>query len=115
LGEAYEVLKDRKKRVAYDQLGADWKADKNFRPSPDWNKGFKFNTDNFTGGSGIYSDFLNNCLDMHLNKINMSSTRMGETVMSKFIIDIECSVRGSTRNISLSKPEIDAQSRSSTA
>ena len=35
--EAYEVLKDPEKRVAYDQLGANYKAGQEFRPPPDWN------------------------------------------------------------------------------
>jgi curved DNA-binding protein len=36
LGEAYEVLKDDKKRKLYDRLGSDWKAGQEFRPPPDW-------------------------------------------------------------------------------
>jgi len=45
--EAYEVLKDPEKRVAYDQLGANWKAGEQFRPPPDWGSGFEF-----SGGAG---------------------------------------------------------------
>jgi len=36
LSEAYEVLKDEKKRKLYDRLGADWKSGQDFRPPPDW-------------------------------------------------------------------------------
>lgn len=36
LGEAYEVLKDPKKRERYDALGADWKPGQEFRPPPGW-------------------------------------------------------------------------------
>ena len=43
LQEAYEVLKDTDKRAAYDRLGADWKQGEQFRPPPDWAKGFDFN------------------------------------------------------------------------
>jgi len=35
VGEAYEVLKDDKKRAAYDQLGS-YSAGQEFRPPPDW-------------------------------------------------------------------------------
>jgi curved DNA-binding protein len=40
--EAYEVLKDPKKREAYDQLGANWKQGEQFRPPPDFGAGFDF-------------------------------------------------------------------------
>ena len=40
--EAYEVLKDPKKRQAYDQLGANWKQGEQFRPPPDFGAGFEF-------------------------------------------------------------------------
>ena len=42
LQEAHEVLKDAEKRAAYDQLGADWRPGQDFRPPPDWGKGFEF-------------------------------------------------------------------------
>src|SRR5580698_1273155 len=41
--EAYEVLKDPKKRAAYDELGANWKQGEQFRPPPDFGTGFDFN------------------------------------------------------------------------
>jgi curved DNA-binding protein len=43
--EANEVLSDPKKRKAYDQLGANWKAGQNFTPPPGW-EGM------FSGGMG---------------------------------------------------------------
>ena len=36
LAEAYDVLKDPEKRAAYDQLGANYKAEQDFQPPPDW-------------------------------------------------------------------------------
>jgi curved DNA-binding protein len=38
--EAYEVLKDRDKRAAYDQLGRDYRPGQQFRPPPDWEQRF---------------------------------------------------------------------------
>src|SRR5580692_11380362 len=62
--EAYEVLKDPKKRAAYDQLGANWKQGEQFRPPPDFGAGFGFNqgqrgraqSAGQSGGAG-HSDF----------------------------------------------------------
>ena len=36
ISEAYEVLKDEKKRKLYDQLGPDWKSGQDFTPPPGW-------------------------------------------------------------------------------
>jgi len=57
--EANEVLSDAKKRRAYDQLGANWKAGQNFTPPPGWET-------HFTRGGGArgfstggdFSDFF---------------------------------------------------------
>ena len=52
LQEAHEVLKDAEKRAAYDQLGADWRPGQDFRPPPDWGKGFEFSRPRGGGGGG---------------------------------------------------------------
>ena len=36
INEAYEVLSDADKRKKYDELGANWKQDADFRPPPGW-------------------------------------------------------------------------------
>src|SRR3990167_2652524 len=46
--EAYEVLKDPKKRQAYDQVGANWKQGQGFTPPPGWKH---------PGGDASYQEF----------------------------------------------------------
>src|SRR5258705_11871446 len=55
--EAYEVIKDPKKRAAYDELGANWRAGEQFRPPPDWEQrsGFRAGTSEDLGN---FSDFF---------------------------------------------------------
>lgn len=49
--EAYEVLRDRDKRAAYDQLGHDFRNGQQFRAPPDWAQRF-----GSTGGGQRFSD-----------------------------------------------------------
>lgn len=52
INEANEVLKDQKKRQAYDHLGKNWQAGQNFRPPPNWNN-------QNTGNSSFFEDIAN--------------------------------------------------------
>src|SRR5678815_6109986 len=64
VGEAYEVLGDTEKRAAYDQLGANWRQGQDFRPPPDWGKGFEVSSGRGAGAGGArqeradFSDFF---------------------------------------------------------
>ena len=104
VGEAYEVLKSAEKRAAYDQLGQGHATGQDFRPPPDWGAGFEFS------GAGArdsaYSEFFESLFGARARPGSGNQDHH-----AKVLLDLDATLRGGTRQLSLRIPEIDAEGR----
>jgi curved DNA-binding protein len=121
INEAKDVLSDKEKRAAYDQL-ADHVArggspDGSFRPPPGWDEGFEFRRGPTQGPadhadfSEFFSSIFGNAARGRQGGQRAPYREKGEDHHAAIEISLEDALRGAERQISLRAQEIDDSGR----
>ncbi len=108
INEAYEVLRDKEKRAAYDRVGQGAQSGQPFQPPPGWDSGFEFSggSDGF-GDAADHSAFFEALFGAARRGGATGRAAPGQDHHAKIVVPLEDAFHGAAREITLHSPEMD--------
>ncbi len=116
VNEAYDVLRDKEKREAYDNLAAGVSPGGGFQPPPGWDEGFEFHRGAAPGEEAQFSEFFSSLFGGRGRHAQGAGREQefrarGDDHHAAIEVDLEDALQGATRDISLRSMTVDDQGR----